>query len=99
VHSARNRSFDITGELVEGALCKRFYPDVSPSGLRSFGQPGAKATHDELVKAWPALCPADTRDRTRGWRQPTIEELWVERRKAASNERALETRRATEMDG
>jgi hypothetical protein len=89
----------IIGELVEDALCKRFYPDVSPAGVTLVWATWRKPSHDELVKTWPARWSADMWDRARGWWQPTIEELRIERRKAASSERALETRRATEMDG
>ena len=85
---------DITGELVEDALAKRFYPDVSAAGATLVWATWRKPTHDELVKAWPARWAADIRDLARGWWQPTIEELRIERRKAASTERALETRRA-----
>jgi hypothetical protein len=90
---------DITGELVDDAIAKRFYPDISPAGVTLAWATWRKPTHDELVKAWPARWSADTRDRARGWWQPTVEELRVERRKAASRERALEPRRAIELDG
>jgi hypothetical protein len=90
---------DITGELVDETIAKRFYADISPAGVTLVWATWRKPTHDELVKAWPARWSADTRDRARGWWQPTIEELRVERRKAASSERALKTRRAIEMDG
>ena len=72
---------DITGELVEDALAKRFYPDVSAAGATLVWATWRKPTHDELVEAWPARWAADTRDLARGWRQPTIEELRIERRK------------------
>jgi hypothetical protein len=91
---------DITGELVEDALSKRFYPDLSPAGGVSLvWATWRKPTHDELVKAWPSRWSPDARDRARGWWRPTIEELRVERRKVASNQRASKTRRATRMDG
>jgi hypothetical protein len=83
---------DITGELVDGDLSKRFYPDVSPTGVTLVWASWRKPTHEELVKAWPARWSPDTRERARGWWQPTIEELRVERRKAASSERVLETK-------
>jgi hypothetical protein len=90
---------DITGELVEDDMVKGFYPDVSTAGTTLVWATWRKPTHDELVKAWPARWSADTRDQARGWWQSTIEELRVERRKAASRERALETRRAPKLDG
>jgi hypothetical protein len=83
---------DITGELVDDALSKRFYPDVSPAGVTLLWASWRKPTHEELVKAWPARWSPDTRDRARGGWQPTIEELRIERRKAAYSERALETK-------
>lgn len=85
---------DITGELVEDDIAKGFYPDVSTVGTTLVWATWRKPTHDELVKAWPARWAADTRDFARGWWQPTIEELRVERRQAASTGRASETRRA-----
>ena len=90
---------DITGELVEDTLAKRFYPDVSTAGATLVWAIWRKPTHTELVKAWPARRSTDTRDLARGWWQPTIEELRVERRKAASRERALEARRSAKMEG
>jgi hypothetical protein len=84
---------DVTGEIVEDDIGKRFYPDVSAAGMTLVWATWRKPSHDELVKAWPARWPADTRDLARGWWQPTIEELRVERRQAASIERALQTRR------
>ncbi len=73
---------------------KGFYPEASTAGATRVWATWRKPTHDELVKAWPARSPADTGDLARGWWQPTIEELRSERRKAASIERALATRRA-----
>jgi hypothetical protein len=91
---------DITGELVEDALSKQLYPDVSPAKGTLVWATWRKPTHDELVKAWPARRSMDMRDRARGWWQPTIEELRGERRKAASySGRALESRRTPKMDG
>jgi hypothetical protein len=89
---------DVTGELVEHPLANRFYPDVSPGGATLVWATWRRPGHDELVKAWPARRAADTRQLARGWWQPTIEELRVERRKAASNERALESRRVSKTD-
>jgi len=89
---------DITGELADSAIVQRFYPDVSSEGVTLVWTTWRKPTHDELVKAWPVHRSADTQERARGWWQPTIEELRIERRKAASRERALETRHAPGMD-
>jgi hypothetical protein len=85
---------DVTGELVAEEAAKSFYPDVLAAGATLVWATWRKPTHEELVRAWPAHRAADGRDRARGWWQPTIEELRVERRKAASTERALATRRA-----
>ena len=90
---------DITGEIVGDAHSKLFYPEVSLADVTLVWAIWRKPTHDQLVRAWPARSSADPRDRARGWWQPSIEELRVERRKAASSERALETRRAAEMGG
>ncbi len=84
---------DVTGELVEDAIAERHYPDVSAAGVTLVWAAWRKPTYAELVKAWPARQPADTRDLAQGWWQPTLEELRIERRKAASAERAGETRR------
>ncbi|WP_158746493.1 hypothetical protein [Acidisphaera sp. L21] len=84
---------DVTGGLVDDDIAKSFYPDVSTAGATLIWVTWRKPTHEELVKAWPARWAADDRDRARGWWQPTIEESRVARRKAASTERARETRR------
>jgi hypothetical protein len=90
---------DITGEIVEDAHSKTFYPEISSAGVTLIWATWRKPTHDELVRAWPARWSADPRDRARGWWEPSIEELRVERRKAASRERALGTRRTAKMGG
>ncbi len=84
---------DIAGELVEDAILKRYYPDVSAAGVTLVWAAWRKPVHTELVEAWPARWPPDPQDLARGWWQPTLEELRVERRKARSTERAMETRR------
>ncbi|MGI4747236.1 MAG: hypothetical protein ACRYGI_04960 [Janthinobacterium lividum] len=89
---------DITGELVDNGVVQRFYPDISTAGVTLVWAIWRRPTHDELVKAWPAHWSADIREQARGWWQPTIEELRIERRKAASKERAMETRHETETD-
>ena len=84
---------DITGELVEDAIARRYYPDVSAVDVTLVWAAWRKPTHAELVKAWPARWPADLLALGRGWWQPTLEELRLERRKARSTERAQDTRR------
>ncbi len=90
---------DVTGELVEDAIAERYYPDVSAVGTTLVWSAWRKPTHAELVEAWPAHRPADAQELARGWWQPTIEELRVERRKAASGERSVETRRSAKNEG
>lgn len=89
---------EVTGELVEDAIAERYYPDVSAAGVTLVWAAWRKPTHAELVKAWPARQPADTRDLAQGWWQPILEELRIERRKAASAERACGTRRSGERE-
>jgi hypothetical protein len=84
---------DVTGEVVQDGLAQRFYPDVSTVGTTLVWATWRKPSHNELVKTWPNRQAADMRDRQRGWWQPTLEELRVERRRAASSERAAEKRR------
>ncbi len=72
---------EVTGEIADPPVAARFYPGVSA---------GAAA----LVEAWPARNPPNPSELARGWWQPTIEVLREERRRAASLERALATRRS-----
>ena len=86
---------EITGELVDDAVAKSFYLEALAAGTTLLWATWRKPTHEELVKAWPAHWAADGRELARGWWQPTIEELRIERRKAASTKRAQETRHST----
>jgi hypothetical protein len=84
----------VTGELVDDAIARHYYPDVSAAaGVTLVWAAWRRPLHAELVKAWPARGPADMRALARGWWQPTLAELRVERRKARSAERGQETRR------
>lgn len=85
---------DITGELAEGAIAERRYPEVSAVDVTLVWARWRKPTHAELVKAWPSRQPPGAPDLARGWWQPTLEELREERRKASSVEWARNTRRA-----
>ena len=85
---------DITGELVDAAVAERHYPGVAATDDTLVWAQWRKPSHDELVRTWPARAPADATDQARGWWQPTLQELRSERRKAASAERASETRRS-----
>ncbi|WP_430912740.1 hypothetical protein [Methylobacterium sp. sgz302541] len=82
----------VSGEVVDAAVATRFYPGVATGTL--VWATRRRATHAELVRAWPARAAPDPDERARGWWQPTIEILREERRRAASIERAQATRRS-----
>jgi hypothetical protein len=84
----------VTGELVEPETAARFYPEVSAGPATLVWTTWRRPSHAELVQAWPAPTSPGQADRGRGWWQPTIDVLREERRRAASLERALATRRA-----
>jgi hypothetical protein len=83
----------ITGELVEAEVRREHYPDLRVDGEELIWSEWRRPTLSELVKTWPAKQPPGTDEMARGWWQPTLQELRVERRKARSIERAQETRR------
>lgn len=82
-----------TGEIADASVVSRFYPAVQ-DGSERIWMTRRRPTHDELVRAWPARTAPGPSELARGWWQPTLAELREERRKAASLERALATRRA-----
>jgi hypothetical protein len=84
----------VTGELVEPAIAARFYPDVVAGTVNLIWSEWRRPSHAELVQTWPARTPPSPSELTRGWWQPTIEELRPERRKAASLERGRATRKS-----
>ncbi|WP_431271143.1 hypothetical protein [Dankookia sp. P2] len=84
----------VTGEVVEPGIADRFYPGVTAGPAALIWAAWRRPTHAELVQAWPARTPSSPADLARGWWRPTIDVLREERRKAASLERALATRRA-----
>lgn len=84
----------VAGEVVEPRVAARFYPGVAAGTGALVWATRRRPTHDELVRAWPAREDAGPAETARGWWQPTIEELREERRRAASLERARETRRS-----
>jgi hypothetical protein len=84
---------DITGELVGADIRARFYPDVAPQEPALIWGDWRKPTLSELIETWPARHPPTDDEHTRGWWQPTLDELREERKKARSIERARETRR------
>lgn len=85
---------DVSGELVDETTRAAFYPDASSGNDPFVWGSWRKATHGELVKAWPARMAATVAERERGWWPPTLEELRDARRKAASIERTQATRHA-----
>jgi len=72
------------GEPVDPALIGTYYADVPISSDSVWGQ-WRPATLAELVKTWPSR-PGSKIDHGI-WRQPTIDELRVARKTAASRER------------
>ncbi|MFC0385966.1 hypothetical protein [Muricoccus vinaceus] len=85
----------VTGELVEPMIATRFYPAVAAGPSALIWATWRRPNHAELVQAWPARLPPSPAELGRGWWQPVIEVLREERRRAASQERARETRRST----
>ncbi len=84
----------VAGELAEPAVVVRHYPGVDAGGAALIWASWRRPSHAELVQAWPARVAPEPAELARGWWQPTIAVLREERRKAASLERARETRRA-----
>lgn len=84
---------DITGELVEADVRGKHYPDFGANGDELIWAEWRRPLLSELIRTWPAKQPPVSNEITRGWWQPTLEELRTERRKARSIERAQETRR------
>jgi hypothetical protein len=82
---------EINGELAEDDVVRTFYPAMVPLEQTLVWTTWRKPTHEELVKAWPARQAPHEAELERGWWQPTIAELRVERRRAASRQRARET--------
>ncbi len=73
----------MTGELVDAEVARRFYPGVAADGAALIWASWRKPAHGELVQAWPARVAASDAERARGWWQPVLAELRVERRRAA----------------
>jgi len=88
----------VTGELADPLIAARFYPGVTAEPAALIWAAWRRSSHADLVQAWPARTPPGPAELARGWWQPTIEVLREERRRAASLERARETRRARRGD-
>jgi hypothetical protein len=84
---------EVTGELADEGVVDSQYPGVGSAHGPLVWANWRKPTHDELVKSWPSRWPASEIELSRGWWQPTLEELRDERRKARAIERSLATRR------
>ncbi|KQO61049.1 hypothetical protein ASF24_03695 [Methylobacterium sp. Leaf86] len=83
----------VSGEVVDATVAARFYQGVTTGAGTLIWATRRRPTHDELVRAWPARKVPGRAEFSRGWWQPTIEILREERRKAASLNWAVETRR------
>ncbi|WP_419951972.1 hypothetical protein [Methylobacterium sp.] len=83
----------VSGEVVDATVAARFYQGVTTGAGTLIWATRRRPTHDELVRAWPAREVPGEAEFSRGWWQPTIEILREERRKAASLDRAVATRR------
>ena len=84
----------VTGELADPRIAARFYPAVGAGAATLIWATWRRPSHAALVQAWPARAAPGPAELARGWWQPRIEVLRQERRKAASLERARNTRRA-----
>ncbi|MDX8449931.1 hypothetical protein [Mesorhizobium captivum] len=79
----------IAGELADAPELSAFYPQLTDAAVEHVWARWRPATLAELIKTWPARRPAGSSERSRGWWQPTLDELRIARRKA----RSLEQRR------
>lgn len=82
----------ITGEIADPSVTARHYPAVSADAGTLVWATRRRATHEELVRAWPARAPSEPAELARGWWRPGIEVLREERRRASALERAQATR-------
>ncbi|MGO4408334.1 hypothetical protein AB4Z10_29290 [Bosea sp. RAF48] len=86
---------EVTGEIVPMETAARHYPWSSGQSDDLVWALWRRATHEELVKTWPARRPTTPDAFLRGWWQPTLQELRAARRAARSLDRAQETRRTS----
>ena len=82
---------EITGECVEADMADAYgFTETTRDDL--VWATWRRPTLAELVKTWPTRASPDASALDRGWWQPTLDELRIERRKARSIERAVATR-------
>ncbi|RUU06537.1 hypothetical protein EOD23_13405 [Mesorhizobium sp. USDA-HM6] len=82
----------ISGELADVPELSAFYPQSTDTAVGRVWARWRPATLAELIKTWPARRPAGSTERSRGWWQPTLDELRIARRKARSLERRRQRR-------
>ncbi|TIS49846.1 hypothetical protein [Mesorhizobium sp.] len=81
---------EISGELADVSELAEFYPQLTGAAVDHVWTRWRPATLTELVKTWPARRPAGSTERSKGWWQPTLDELRPARRKARALERRKE---------
>ncbi len=75
---------DLTGELVNAAEVAELYPYADNEYIWATWR---APTADELIRTWPARVEPGEYERSRGWRQPTLEELRDGRQRAKRRRR------------
>ncbi len=86
---------EVTGELVDPAEVAEHYPGVSDEHVWVLWR---LPTLEELLHTWPAPHGPFQVDRSRGWWQPTLDELRDARRQAKTRERR-KRREGDALDG
>ncbi len=76
---------EVTGEIVDPEIAQEFYPYSKEAVWALWRSP----TLDELVHTWPSRTRTGDDERSRGWWQPTLDELREARKSARSRERRL----------
>ncbi|RUW85408.1 hypothetical protein [Mesorhizobium sp. M1E.F.Ca.ET.063.01.1.1] len=77
----------ISGKLADAPELSAFYPQMTDAAVDDVWARWRPPTLTELIKTWPARRPAGSTERSRGWWQPTLDELRIARRTARSLER------------